>query len=49
MVNSFSKELARLQFYGAGPKLAGMPSDKTAKEKRGSKATFEYDPVSKKN
>ena len=47
MVNSFSKELARLQFYGAGPKLAGMPSDKTAKEKRGSKATFEYDPVSK--
>ena len=46
MVNSFSKELARLQFYGAGPKLAGMPSDKTAKEKRGSKATFEYDPVS---
>ena len=47
MINSFSKELARLQFYGAGPKLAGMPSDKTAKEKRGSKATFEYDPLAK--
>jgi len=23
--NSFSKELARLQFFGAGPKMAGLP------------------------
>ena len=44
--NSFSKELARLQFFGAGPKMAGLPSDKTAKEKtRGMKLNFEYDPV----
>ena len=28
--NSFSKELARLQFFGAGPKMAGLP----AKNKR---------------
>ena len=45
--SSFSKELARLQFYGAGPKMAGMPTDKTTKEKtRGIKLNFEYDPVS---
>ena len=45
-VNSFSKELARLQFFGAGPKMAGLPSDKTTKEKtRGMKLNFEYDPV----
>ena len=45
--NSFSKELARLQFFGAGPKMAGLPSDQTAKEKtRGMKLNFEYDPVS---
>ena len=31
--NSFSKELARLQFFGAGPKMAGMPNEKTSKEK----------------
>jgi hypothetical protein len=44
--NSFSKELARLQFFGAGPKLAGMPTEKTAREKtRGLKANFDYDPV----
>ena len=44
--NSFSKELARLQFFGAGPKMAGLPSDKTVKEKtRGMKLNFEYDPV----
>ena len=24
--NSFSKELARLQFFGAGPKMAGLPA-----------------------
>ena len=44
--NSFSKELARLQFFGAGPKMAGIPTDKTTKEKtRGMKLNFEYDPV----
>ena len=45
--NSFSKELARLQFFGAGPKMAGLPSDQMVKEKtRGVKLNFEYDPVS---
>ena len=45
--SSFSKELARLQFFGAGPKMAGMPNDKTIKDKtRGVKLNFEYDPVS---
>ena len=44
--SSFSKELARLQFFGAGPKMAGMPGEKTMKEKtRGVKLNFEYDPV----
>ena len=44
--NSFSKELARLQFFGAGPKMAGLPSEKSAKEKtRGIKLNYEYDPV----
>ena len=48
--NSFSKELARLQFFGAGPKMAGLPSDKTTKEKtRGMKLNFEYDPVSRES
>ena len=46
--NSFSKELARLQFFGAGPKMAGLPSMKSKAEKtRGVKINFEYDPVSK--
>ena len=46
--NSFSKELARLQFFGAGPKMAGMPNEKTSKEKtRGVKLNFEYDPLAK--
>lgn len=46
--SSFSKELARLQFFGAGPKMAGIPTDKTAKEKtRGMKLNFEYDPLAK--
>lgn len=45
--NSFSKELQRLQFFGAGPKMAGLPSEKNVKEKtRGVKINFEYDPVS---
>ena len=46
--SSFSKELARLQFFGAGPKLAGVPSEKQTRDKtRGVKLNFEYDPVSK--
>ena len=45
---SFSKELARLQFFGAGPKLPGMPDSKSMKEKtRGVKLNFEYDPLAK--
>ncbi len=45
--NSFSKELARLQFFGAGPKMAGLPTEKTVKEKsRNVKMNLEYDPVS---
>ena len=45
--SSFSKELARLQFFGAGPKLAGVPTEKQNREKtRGVKLNFEYDPVS---
>lgn len=46
--NSFSKELARLQFFGAGPKMPGLPNEKISKDKtRGLKLNFEYDPVSK--
>eukprot|EP00096_Caligus_rogercresseyi_P011047 TRINITY_DN422_c0_g1_i1.p1 TRINITY_DN422_c0_g1~~TRINITY_DN422_c0_g1_i1.p1 ORF type:complete len:1514 (+),score=534.84 TRINITY_DN422_c0_g1_i1:112-4653(+) len=46
--NSFSKELARLQFFGPGPKMAGLPSNKTSKEKtRGMKLNFDYDPLAK--
>ena len=46
--SSFSKELARLQFYGAGPKMAGIPTEKTSKEKtRGMKLNFDYDPLAK--
>ena len=45
--SSFSKELARLQFFGAGPKLAGVPTEKQTRDKtRGVKLNFEYDPVS---
>ena len=45
--SSFSKELARLQFFGAGPKLAGVPTEKQNRDKtRGVKLNFEYDPVS---
>ena len=47
--SSFSKELARLQFFGAGPKLAGVPTEKQTRDKtRGVKLNFEYDPVSYK-
>lgn len=45
--NSFSKELARLQFFGAGPKMAGLPNTpEKSKDKRGPKHGVEYDPVS---
>ncbi len=45
--SSFSKELARLQFFGAGPKMAGLPPEKGAKDKgRSLKMNLEYDPVS---
>ena len=41
---AFSKELARLQFAGAGPKVpGGKVKDKT----RGVKLNFEYDPLAK--
>ncbi len=47
--NSFSKELARLQFFGAGPKMAGLPTEKTTKDKSraGAKISLEYDPLAK--
>jgi len=45
---AFSKELARLQFFGAGPKLPGMPDSKSMKDKtRGVKLNYEYDPLAK--
>ncbi len=48
--NSFSKELARLQFFGAGPKMAGLPTEKSIKQQtRGNKLNFEYDPVRRCN
>merc|ERR1719469_146599 len=34
---AFSKELARLQFYGAGPKLSGVNSDQIKEKTRGVK------------
>lgn len=43
--NSFSKELARLQFVGAGPKMAALSQEKAKEKTRGMKLTFEYDPV----
>merc|ERR1719433_2314067 len=45
---SFSKELARLQFHGAGSKAPGIPDGKSMKDKtRGVKLNFEYDPLAK--
>ena len=45
--DSFSKELARLQIFGAGPKMAGLPHKSKAEKTRGGKVNFEYDPVSR--
>lgn len=43
------KELKRLQFYGAGPKITGVQHIKDEKPKtktRGKKISYDYDPVS---
>lgn len=45
-----NKELRRLQFYGAGPKMAGYQTKKEEKPKnktRGKKVNYEYDPLAK--
>lgn len=41
-----NKELKRLQFYGAGPKMAGYNVEKKDEKPRGKSSAFEYDPVS---
>ena len=43
-----SKELKKLQFYGAGPKMAGFNTKegKKSNKTRGIKLTYEFDPVS---
>lgn len=40
-----NKELKRLQFYGAGPKMAGYNLDKKEEKTRGKVMNFEFDPV----
>ncbi|XP_069693074.1 lysine-specific demethylase 5A-like isoform X2 [Periplaneta americana] len=45
-----NKELRRLQFYGAGPKMAGYQTRKEEKPKnktRGKKVNYEFDPLAK--
>ncbi|PNF26510.1 Lysine-specific demethylase 5A [Cryptotermes secundus] len=45
-----NKELRRLQFYGAGPKMAGYQTRKEEKPKnktRGKKVSYEFDPLAK--
>ncbi|XP_074098573.1 lysine demethylase 5 isoform X1 [Cotesia typhae] len=44
-----SKELKKLQFYGAGPKMAGYNTKETKKSNktRGIKYTYDYDPLAK--
>ncbi|KAJ8679278.1 hypothetical protein QAD02_015065, partial [Eretmocerus hayati] len=45
-----SKELKKLQFYGAGPKMAGFvtkESTKKANKTRGIKLVYEFDPLAK--
>lgn len=44
-----SSELKKLQFYGAGPKMAGFNTKETKKSNktRGLKLVYEFDPVSK--
>lgn len=47
-----SKELKKLQFYGAGPKMAGYntkESNKKSNKTRGLKVFYEVDPVSRLN
>lgn len=41
-----NKELKRLQFYGAGPKMAGYNLDKKDEKTRCKVLNFEFDPVS---
>lgn len=43
-----SKELKKLQFYGAGPKMAGFNTKEAKKSNktRGLKLVYEFDPVS---
>lgn len=42
-----NKELKRLQFYGAGPKMAGYNVDKKEDKPKGKSINYEFDPVSK--
>ncbi|KAK0162000.1 hypothetical protein PV327_008383 [Microctonus hyperodae] len=44
-----SKELKKLQFYGAGPKMAGFNTKdgKKSNKTRGIKYTYDYDPLAK--
>lgn len=45
-----SKELKKLQFYGAGPKMAGFNTKENPKKgnkTRGVKLTYDFDPVSR--
>ncbi|XP_043483616.1 lysine-specific demethylase lid isoform X3 [Leptopilina heterotoma] len=44
-----SKELKKLQFYGAGPKMAGFNTKESKKSNktRGIKLTYEFDPLAK--
>lgn len=41
-----NKELKRLQFYGAGPKMAGYNVEKKEEKTRGKILHFDFDPVS---
>lgn len=41
-----NKELKRLQFYGAGPKMAGYNIEKKEEKTRGKVLNFDFDPVS---
>lgn len=40
-----NKELKRLQFYGAGPKMAGYNVDKKEEKPRGKHIHYDFDPV----
>lgn len=41
-----NKELKRLQFYGAGPKMAGYNVGKKEEKPKGKSLNYEFDPVS---